>query len=333
VTVGQTSQATAVTRDANGNTLTGRTVTWTSSNTSVATVNSSGLVTTLAAGSTTITGTSETKTGTATLTVTVAPVATVTVTLTPSSVNVGQTSQASAVTRDANNNVLTGRTVTWTSSNPNVATVNSAGLITTLSAGTTTITGTSETKTGTATLTVTNAPVANVTVALSRTSVVEGATSQATATLRDASNNVLTNRVITWSSSNLAIATVDEDGLVTTHRPGSVTITATSETKSGTATLTVTEAAVARVEVTPSTATVAHNGSQAERRVQLTAKAFDANNRELQGRTFTWSSSSNSIATVSNAGLVLGRDDGTVTITASTGGKSDTATITVVKDF
>ena len=79
-----------------------------------------------------------------------APVATVSVSPASSTMLVGATVQLSATTRDANNNVLTGRVVTWASANPGVASVNSTGLVTGVGAGSTTITATSETKTGTA---------------------------------------------------------------------------------------------------------------------------------------------------------------------------------------
>jgi len=73
VPAGQTVQLTATLKDANGNTLTGRTVTWSSDNTAVATVSGSGLVSGVAAGAATITATSEAKTGTSAITVTAPP--------------------------------------------------------------------------------------------------------------------------------------------------------------------------------------------------------------------------------------------------------------------
>src|SRR5207247_123825 len=137
------------------NTMTGRAVAWTSSNTAMATVSSSGLVTGVTAGSATITATSEGKSGTAAITVTPAPVATVAVTPTTASLTVGQTTQLSATLKDANGNTLTGRTVAWTSSNTSMATVSSSGLVTGVTAGSATITATSEGKSGTAAITVT----------------------------------------------------------------------------------------------------------------------------------------------------------------------------------
>ncbi|WP_396202305.1 Ig domain-containing protein, partial [Gemmatimonas sp.] len=239
VAVGATSQATAVTRDASNNVLTGRAIVWSSSNSAVATVNSSGLVTTLDVGTATITATSEGQSGGAVLTVTAVPVASVSVSLAPTSVAVGATSQGTAVTRDASSNVLTGRAIVWSSSNTAVATVNSGGLVTTLDVGTATITATSEGQIGNAVLTVTAVPVASVSVSLAASSVTVGATTQATAVTRDASNNVLTGRAIVWSSSNTAVATVSVAGVVAAVGAGTATITATSETQSGTAVVTV----------------------------------------------------------------------------------------------
>jgi uncharacterized protein YjdB len=155
--VGATQQFAAVTKDAAGNTLTGRTVTWASNNTAVATVSGNGLVTGNAAGSATITATSETVSGTAAVTVTNAPVASVTVSPASASLVVGATQQFTAVTKDAAGNTLAGRTVTWASSNTTVAAVSGSGLATGNAAGTATITATSEGKSGTATLTITSA--------------------------------------------------------------------------------------------------------------------------------------------------------------------------------
>ncbi|HXY20406.1 MAG TPA: Ig-like domain-containing protein, partial [Gemmatimonadales bacterium] len=102
VQVGATLPLAATTLDAAGNVLTGRTVTWSSSNTALATVSSTGVVTGVAAGGpVTITATSEGQSGTAAITVTPAPVATVTVTPATGNVYLGQTLALTAVTKDA----------------------------------------------------------------------------------------------------------------------------------------------------------------------------------------------------------------------------------------
>lgn len=156
IEVTKTTTATAVLRDAGGNTLTGRQLTWTTGSSAIATVSAAGVVTGVAVGSTTIIGTSEGKTGSATLTVVPPPVATVTVSLNPASVVAGGTSQATFVARDAGNNALIGRVAAWSSSNTAIATINATtGAIAAVAAGTTTITATVEGKTGSGVLTVT----------------------------------------------------------------------------------------------------------------------------------------------------------------------------------
>ncbi len=96
VAVGQTVQLAATPKDSAGAALTGRTVMWASSNTSVATVSGSGLVTASVAGTATITATSEGKSSTAAITVTSIPVASVAISPAAASIQVGQTVQLTA---------------------------------------------------------------------------------------------------------------------------------------------------------------------------------------------------------------------------------------------
>src|SRR5205809_656955 len=158
VSVGQTVQLAATPKDANGNPLTGRTVTWSSGNTAVATVSASGLVTGVSAGAATITAASEGQSGSAAITVTSVPVASVAVSPASASVQTGQAVQLTATPKDANGNPLSGRTIVWMSSNTAAATVNTSGRVTGVAAGSATITATSEGKSGTAAITVTAPP-------------------------------------------------------------------------------------------------------------------------------------------------------------------------------
>ena len=166
--------------------------------------------------------------------------ASVTATPASASVNEGSTVQLTATPQDGNGNPLSGRVVTWASSNTSVATVSSSGLVTGKVAGSATITATSEGQSGTAAITVVHVPVASVTVSPASGSVPAGSTLQLAATPKDASGNALTGRTITWSSSNTAVATVSSSGLVSGVVAGSATITAMSEGQSGTAAITVT---------------------------------------------------------------------------------------------
>jgi uncharacterized protein YjdB len=242
---GQTARAIATPKDANGTALTDRPVTWYTASASIASVNDSGLISAVAPGTTVVSAVSEGVAGRATMAVVPpppTPIASVSVSPATSSLQVGGTVQLSAVTRDANNNVLTGQVVTWSSSNTGISTVSATGLVTAIAAGSATITALSETKTGTAATTVSApapVPVASVSVSLGASTLNPGQTTQATATTRDANNNVLTGRVISWSSSNTSVATVSSSGLVMAVAVGPAQITAMSENQSGSATLTV----------------------------------------------------------------------------------------------
>uniref|UniRef100_UPI00356637D5 Ig-like domain-containing protein n=1 Tax=Gemmatimonas sp. TaxID=1962908 RepID=UPI00356637D5 len=192
----------ATVRDSSGTVLTGRTVEWRSANNSVVVVAGTGRILGIAPGSAAVTATMDGVVGSSTVTTLPVPVASVTVSLTASSIIVGAVSQATAVTRDNSNNVLTGRPVAWSSSNSAVATVSGSGFVTAVAVGTITISATSEGRSGTTVLTVTAVPVASVSVSLAASSVTAGGTTQATAVTRDAASNVLSGRPITWSSSN-----------------------------------------------------------------------------------------------------------------------------------
>jgi uncharacterized protein YjdB len=327
VQVGATVQLTATLRDSAGNVLTGRSVTWTSATLGVATVSATGLVTGVVAGSVTITAASEGKSGTDQVTVSAippAPVASVSVSPNPAGVQVGVTVQLTATLRDAAGNVLTGRTITWSSNATGVATVSASGLVTGVSGGNATITATSEGKSGTAAVTITAVPVASVTVTPNPSGLRVGGTVQLTAVTKDSAGNILTGRAVTWSSNAIGVATVSATGRVTGVAAGSATIAAMSEGKSGTAAITVTLAPVATVTVSPNPASVVVAGT-----VQLAATLKDSAGATLTGRVVTWASSAPAVATVSANGLVSGLAVGTATITATSETKSGTSNLTV----
>ena len=324
---GQTQQAEATPRDANGAALPDRTVTWQSSNPLVASVDGNGMIAAVAPGTDVITATSEGVAAQGTLTVMpvpAIPVASVTVTPASPTLQVGATVQLTAVTRDANGNVLTGRAIGWTSTNTGIASVNSSGLVSAVTAGTTSVIASSEGRTATTTVTVTAVPVASVTVSPPTSNLQPAGTVQLSAVTRDANNNILTGRVVTWASGSTAIATVTAGGLVTAVGSGTTNITATSEGRTGSASVSVAVVPVASVAVTIPGGTVAAGAS-----VQAVATLRDANNNILTGRTVTWASGNTAFATVSGSGVVTGVAAGTTSITATSGGVSGSANVTV----
>jgi uncharacterized protein YjdB len=331
--VGATTTATAELRDAGGNVLTGRTVTWASSDAAIASVDpTSGLVTAIAAGTATITGTSEGISDGVVLTVSAAPpapVATVELSAPDSSLIVFDTVQVAAVLKDAGGNTLTGRTITWSTSNGAVATVSVTGQVAAAGAGSTTITATSEGISSTIVFTVALAPVTSVNALLGDSSLVVGATTTATAELRDARGNVLTGRTVTWATSDAAIATVDAStGLITAIAAGTATITGTSEGVGDGVVLTV--SAPPPAPVATANAQLGDSSLVVGATTTATAELRDAGGNVLTGRTVTWASSDVAIATVNpTTGLVTAVAVGSATITGTSEGISDGVVLTV----
>ncbi len=327
VEVGSDTQFSVLVRYSDGSTRTFTSSsggTWTSSDPSIATITSSGLATGVAPGTVTITARAEGQSDTATLTVTPPPVASVSVTPESAEVQVGSTVALTATTLDAGGAVLTGRTVTWSSSDAEIAIVGSDGTVTALSLGIATITARSEGQSGESTIAVVPIPVASVDVTPATATVELGQTQQFTATPVDSNGTPLADRSVSWTSGDTGILIVDGNGLATAVGVGTATVTATSEGVEGAATLTVVPRPVASIEVTPAASEIVAGAS-----VQLDATVRDAEGGLLEGRTVAWTSSDPSVATVTSAGLVTGVAVGSATITASSEGVDGTATIAV----
>ncbi len=167
-------------------------------------------------------------------------------------------------------------------------------------------------------------PVAFVSLSPATAAIVVGATQQLTATAKGADGQELSGRPIAWTSSDPAKATVSTAGLVTGIAVGSVTISATSEGRSGTASVSVLPVPVASLTVTPQAASIIVGATR-----QLTVTVSDADGNPLTGRTVVWTSSDPTRATVSTSGLVTGVAVGSATVTATCEGKSASAEVTV----
>lgn len=323
--VGQRSRLQVTVRDADGGVISNAPVDWKSSNTAVATVDDDGLVQGVGTGSAKITATSGNVKDEATVNVSPVPANSVVVSPGEATLFVGETQTLEATVTDANGDPLTGRPISWSTNAPSVATVSSSGVVTAKAPGKATITASSEGKSGKSTITVKEVPVASVGMDPSTLRLQIGQSATITATPKAANGTPLTGRSISWRSRDAGIATVDGDGEVTAKSAGSTIIEATSEGVTGVTLVTVAAIPVSSVVVSPDTATLVVGQSK-----QLTAKTFDAGGTELNGRTITWSSSNEDVASVSSSGKVLAVAPGSATITASSEGKSDKATITVV---
>src|SRR5216117_4143381 len=321
-------------------------VAWSSSNTGVATIDSAGLATSVAAGTTTITATLGLVSGNTTLTVTNATLSSIAVTPTNPSIANGTTRQftATGTYSDFTTQDLTTQ-VAWSSSAAGVATISNAGgsqgLATSVAAGTTTITATLGGVSGSTTLTVTAAILSTITVTPTTPSIANGTTRQftATGTYSDSTTQDLTTQVA-WSSSAAGVAMISNasgsKGLATSVAAGGpITITATLGSVSCTttntcATLTVTSATLVSIAVTPTNPGLPLGLTQ---QFTATGTFSDSTTQDLTTQV-TWSSSSTAVATISNAGGSQGlatsvAAGGPITITATLGGVSGNTTLTV----
>ncbi len=228
--IGQSVQISATVLDQDGRVITGAAVTWTSSNTRVATVNPGGTVTAVANGNAQITASFSSARASASVAVVQEAGS---INITPGSATlttVGETVQMVAVVSHRGDSVIPGALVVWSSSRPAVATVDANGLVTAMSSGTTQITATSGNAKMLAPVSVIFPPEAfSITFNISSASMTRvGETLQLVALVYDIEGMAIPEAPVMWSSSNPAVATVDDSGLVTAVFNGTTQITATS---------------------------------------------------------------------------------------------------------
>lgn len=176
-------------------------------------------------------------------------------------------------------------------------------------------------------------PIASVQVTVPTAVLSSGATVQLTAVALSKDGKVLTGRVITWTSSNRAIATVSAAGIVTAEivlsgTAESVTITASAEGIDGSATILVNPVSVATITINSPSAALTVGST-----LQLTATISDSAGRVLTGRSVSWLSSDTVVATISSAGLVAAVTQGIAQLTASVEGKTGVGEVTVRRVF
>ncbi|MFH6991941.1 Ig-like domain-containing protein [Flavobacterium sp. FlaQc-48] len=330
VGLGSTQQLNATIAPANA---TNQNVTWTSSNTAVATVNASGLVSAVSAGTTTITvkTVDGNKTATSAITVASIPVSSVSVSPTTASLYAGNTQQLSATIAPAN---ATNKSVTWSSSNTVVATVNSSGLVTAVSAGTANITATTQDGNKTATATITVNPNTNFTVYFYKPSnwgtgiKIYYWSALPTGVLADASwpGVNMTNAGNGWYSYTFTNITstnlIFNDGTsqsadLSRNKTGWYMNATWYDSNPGTG------VAVTSVSLSPTSASLSVGGTQ-----QLTPTVLPSN---ATNKTVSYSSNNTAVATVNSSGLITAVANGNATITVTTvdGNKTSTCAVTV----
>ena len=339
--VSQQFQATATYSDTTTGDVTAQ-ATWASSDTEVATITSGNagvVVRAVAAGSTTITATLGTVKGSTTVTVTTPTLLSIALTPTTWSPNVGATQifTATGTYSDKTTADVT-LSATWSSTNATAFSVSNAagqkGLATALATGAGQIQATLSGVTGSATVTVSASPLVSIAVTPNPITLVLGLTGSlvATGTYQNKTTQILTTQVA-WTVADPTVASVSNAassaGQVSTIAVGSTLVTATLSGISGQAAVTVMQAKLVSIAVTPAAASLTAGAKQ-----QFTATGTYDNGATPDITTqVTWSSSDITVAQVSNAagsnGLAASLVAGKSTITATLTGISGTAALTV----
>ena len=326
-------QLTATVRDQGNNLMADAAITWSSDDEAVATVDDAGLVTAVGNGTAQITARSGDALGTTAITVSQPVAVATTITIEPEAHTleaIDATVQLTATVLDQHENVMEDATVTWSSDDEAVTTVDDAGLVTAVGNGTAQITARSGDASSTASITVSQPVAVATSITIepdTHTLEAIDATVQLTATVLDQHENVMEDATVTWSSGDEAVTTVSEAGLVTAVRNGMADITAQSGSLSSDAAITVAQVPAGIViAVDPDSTTL----TEIDQTLQLAATVSDANDVAIEDAAVSWSSSDESVATVDDEGLVTAVGNGMADITATAGGGADMVSISVM---
>lgn len=219
-----------------------------------------------------------------------------------------------SVTTDIN-----GKSITWTSANPEIASVNENGIVTAVSEGTATITAKVDNAEATCTVTVTLAPITEIALDKTELTLTAESTDQLTVTTE------INGKPITWTSSNTAVVSVDENGKLTAVSEGVATVTAKVDNAEATCSVTVTPAPITEITLNKTELTLSLAGDTASDQLSVTT--------DINGKPITWTSSDPGIASVNSQGKVTAISMGTVTITAQVEEAQATCTVTVTPDL
>ncbi len=300
-------ESTVLTATVEPENATDKTVTWSSSDTDIATV-SGGRVTSVQEGKAIITARAGDKEATCEINVCkrIIDVTSITLDYTELSLVKGEERQLVATVRPDD---ATDKTVTWSSSNLQVAKVDNKGIVTALRSGTAIITAMADEKAAECKVTV-STPVESISLDSSSLTLTEGESAALTATIipDDADE-----KTVAWSSSDAKTATVDGSGKVTAVKAGSATITAKVGEKTATCSVTVEKKVIPVSSISLNTTSLTLEKGKSEK-LTATVKPDDATDK-----TVTWSSSNTSVASVDGNGKVTAVAGGQAIITAKAG--------------
>lgn len=322
LTEGDTFKLTATVSPGNA---TDKTVVWSSSSASIASVED-GMVAAVKEGTATITATSRDGGAKASCTVTVASkviaVQSITLDQTKVEMTVGESLAFIATVKPDN---ATDKTVTWKSSDANIASVDQSGIITAIGEGSATITAKAGDKEATCSVSVIIpvVPVESISLDYSSLPMEEGQTFTLTAKVKP---DNATDKTVTWESSDTDVATVN-NGVVTAVAVGTATITVKSVASEVKASCVITVSAKG-IAVESITLNQTELTMYVGEFFTLTAVVMPDNATD---KTIVWSSSNEDVITVDQTGKLSAINEGSATVSAAAGGKSVVCIVTVIK--
>lgn len=316
---GNTRQLTATARNNQNVIITGRTFRWSSSNTSIASVDQTGFVIALTPGNVVITAETDQTVGQAAIQVTPVPIGSCSLTPTSAKVTTGQNASFTITLRDTATvpNVIPtqGRPIVWTSDNEVVATVSTTGLVTTRRAGTAQIKASPvefpaiECR---ATVEAVDPRIDRVTIQPRVSNLRLGIPRAFGAILLDSTNTQIPQgRVVVWSTNTPTIISLNQTGIVTPIALGTARLIATSEGVADTLTFTVTRVPVQSVTLSPLQTTIVEGQT-----AQFQARVTDSTGTEVTDRTIEWLVSDPTRASITQTGRVTALAAGAVTVFA-----------------
>jgi trimeric autotransporter adhesin len=304
-----------------------KTVTWTSKQPSVASINQSGLALGKLAGSAKLTATSDSVT--ASVTLTVGATALVSIAVSPQGLSLpnGETQQLTAIATFSNGsqkNITD--SATWSIAPTGIATVGTTGLVRSQATGSATVTAGLDSVRGSDLLTISPAVLVSIAVSPQSLSVPKGETRQlsASGTFSDGSQKNITDSA-TWSVTPAGFATVSATGLVTAQSAGSATVTASASSLHESDPLTILPPVLVSIAVAPVNSSIMLGTTQ-----QLTATGTlsDGSTQDLTNST-AWSSANSSMVGVSSAGVAAANSVGSTSISAAADDLTGSTAITV----
>lgn len=238
----------------------------------------------------------------------------------------GDSVQLTASLRDAMNNAIPNATVLWSSSNPAVATVSSAGIVIAVANGTAEVSATGGELSAAIQISVLQRATTLRIAPFSDTLTSLGQSEQLSAIATDSRNNPVAIVSSTWNSSNNSVVSVLANGRITAVGNGTALLSVQATGTSATAAIAVSQR-IASIRLTPATSTLVSLGEA----LPLLPLADDARGNAVLNATFSWTSTNPSVASVNQSGVVTSVADGTARITASRGAVSGEATVNVMQ--